>query len=67
MKIPSYVFATQHLMNSIIFRIINTSAMENMLGNTMGTWETYWEPNQNPLGIFKENMVRTYWEHIGSQ
>jgi hypothetical protein len=28
----------------------------------MGTWETYREPNQNPLGFFKGNIVRTHWE-----
>jgi hypothetical protein len=24
--------------------------MENMLGNTLGTWGIYWEPDENPLG-----------------
>ncbi len=29
-------------------------AMENMLGNTLGTWATYWEPI--------ENLKGTHWE-----
>jgi len=29
--------------------------MENMLGNTLGTWATYWEPI--------ENLKGTHWEH----
>jgi hypothetical protein len=33
--------------------------MENMLGNTLRTWGTYWEPD--------ENLKGTYWEHIGNQ
>jgi hypothetical protein len=28
--------------------------MENMLGNTLGTWATYWEPI--------ENLKGTHWE-----
>ncbi len=29
-------------------------AMENMFGNTLGTWATYWEPI--------ENLKGTHWE-----
>jgi hypothetical protein len=25
-------------------------AMENMLGNTLGTWGIHWGPDENPLG-----------------
>ncbi len=29
--------------------------MENMLGNTLGTWGAYLEPDGNPLGTQKEH------------
>jgi hypothetical protein len=33
---------------------LKRDAMENMLGNTLGTWATYWEPI--------ENLKGTHWE-----
>jgi len=33
--------------------------MENMLGNTFGT---YWEHDENPLGNLEGNMVGTHWK-----
>jgi len=32
--------------------------MKNMLGNTSGTWGTYWEPIEK----FECNLVGTHWE-----
>jgi len=40
-----------------VYGIKVRSAMEeNMLGNTLGTWETYWESDGNPLGTLKEHI-----------
>jgi hypothetical protein len=31
--------------------------MENMLGNTLGTWATYWEPIENLKGTHREREI----------
>jgi hypothetical protein len=36
-------------------------AMENMLGNTLGTRRTYWRTDENPTGNLK-GTVETHWE-----
>lgn len=44
----------------------------HMLGNTLGTWETYWEPIGNLGNIvgthweLKCNIVGTHWELKGN-
>jgi hypothetical protein len=42
-------------------------ALGNVLGNTMGTWRTYWEHHEKSLGTLwqlDENIVLTSWELI---
>jgi hypothetical protein len=38
-------------------------AIGNILGHTLKTWGTHWEPVGNSLG----NLMGTQWEHIGNR
>jgi hypothetical protein len=53
---PLYMLCTWKLSHDQNNVIKNKVVIENVLGKTLRTWETLWEPDGNTLG--------TWWEHI---